>query len=266
MDFVIGLESPIGVYLRREVFGKENVAEISLKKELYDKIVARQSTDGSWDQMFVHTANRLWDLALLGYDATDQNVKRGLKWLRSIQKHQYHGLAGFFYSDNREDPSTMRSTLYGEFGPGCSNFYQTTYAVHLFHIFGLDDDPQIQTIVKSYLQLWGDKGRYCGIWCTLNVLRILIEHPLSAESGQVENGLKRLASLQTPTGTWKEGCRTYPFYHVFNALSRAQHSLAKQQLSKALPSVVRRQNKNGSWGGKARETTTYLVLNALKTL
>jgi squalene cyclase len=112
--------------------------------------------------------------------------------------------------------------------------------------------------VKSYLQFW--KPTWCGAWCTINVLRVLIEHPLSKESPPVENGLKHLAKLQTKTGTWKG----LPFYHTFHALSRADATLAEDQLKKAFPSVVRRQNKDGSWGREEKETASFLVLDALR--
>ncbi len=258
LDYAASLKSPIGIYLRRDVFKKETNADAILKKKLHEKAVADQSTDGSWSQLFVHTANNLWNLALLGCDAKDENVKKGLEWLLSIQRHQYKGYSGFFFSDNREDPGLMHSTFYGEFGPGCTIFYQTTYAIHLFHRFGFDNHRRIQTTVKSYLQFW--KPDWCGAWCTINVLRMLIEHPLSSESGQVENGLKYLAKRQTKRGTWK----SFPFYHTFHALSRARHVLAKRQLEKALPLVVKRQNGDGSWGRKEPQTETFLVLDALK--
>lgn len=261
LNYVASLESPISVYLKRELFKKESEVDATLKAELYEKMVPEQSADGSWNQLFVRTANNLWNLALLGYDAKDRAVKKGLEWLRSIEGHRYKGIYdGFFHSSNRRDPGLMRSTLYGEFGPGCSLFYQTTYAVYLFHIFGLDDDSRVQTAVKSYLQIWGDEERYCSAWCTLNVLRILIEHPLSRDSKQVENGLKGLAKRQTRTGSW----RGFPFYHTFHALSKSRNPLAEEQLERAFATVIKRQNVDGSWGGKSRETMTFLVLDALK--
>lgn len=151
-NYVEGLESPIGIYLRREIFRKENRRDTNLKRELYERLTGEQSEDGSWSQLFVHTANNLWDLALLGCEAKDKSVKKALDWLLSTQKYEYRGYPGFFNTSNRKDPSLMRSTFYGEFGPGCWIFYQTTYAVHLFHIFGLDEYEQVQTTVKSYLQ------------------------------------------------------------------------------------------------------------------
>jgi len=258
LNYVASLESPIGVYLRRAVFKKETEADTTLKKKLNEKTVADQSTDGSWNQLFVHTANKLWNLALLGYNAEDESVKKGLEWLLSIQRHQYRGYPGFFHSNNRKDASLMRSTFYGEFGPGCTIFYQTTYAIHLLHTFGFDDNRQVQTTVKSYLQFW--KPNWCGAWCNINVLRMLIEHPLSKESKQVEDGLKNLAKRQTKTGAWKG----FPFYHTLHALSRAPQALAKRQIKRAFPSVVKRQNKDGSWGRKEPETETFLVLDTLK--
>jgi hypothetical protein len=257
-NYVADLGSPIGVYLRRVVFHKETGADAVLKEELHKTMVADQAEDGSWDQLFVRTANNLWNLSLLGYDAEDKSVGSGLEWLLSIQRHQYRGHPGFFHSDNRRDPSLMRSTLYGEFGPGCTVFYQTTYAIHLFHLFGFDHHHRVQRAVRSYLQFW--RPDWCGAWCTINVLRVLIEHPLSADSGQVEAGLRYLAKQQTRRGTWKG----LPFYHTFHALSRADHATAKKQLATAFPSVLKRQNSDGSWGRKEKETQTFLVLDALK--
>jgi squalene cyclase len=257
-NYVASLESPIGVYLRKEIFKKETKADAVLRKKLYEKTVANQSTDGSWNQLFVSTANSLWNLALLSYDAKNKSVKNGLEWFLSIQRQQYRGYPGFFLSNNRKDSRVMRSTIYGEFGPGCTIFYQTTYAVHLFHIFGFDNNKKVQTTVKSYLQFW--RPDWCGAWCTVNVLRMLIGHPLSIDSKQVESGVKYVAKRQTQRGAWKG----FPFYHTFHALSRAHHVLAKRQLEKAFPLVVRRQNKDGSWGGKRQETETFLVLDALK--
>jgi hypothetical protein len=69
-----------------------------------------------------------------------------------------------------------------------------------------------------------------------------------------------LAKLQTKTGAWKG----LPFYHTFHALSRADATLAEEQLKKALPSVFSRQNEDGNWGRKEKETSTFLVLDALR--
>jgi len=252
------MKSPIGIYLRREVFKKESKNDPVLKNRLYEQTVANQSGDGSWNQLFVQTANNLWNLRLLGCNPRDKNVKKGLNWLLSIQKQSYRGYPGFFLTSSRKDPSLMRSTPFAEFGPGCTIFYQTTYAVHLFHIFGLGNNSQVQTTVNSYLQFW--RPNWCGAWCNLNVLRILIEHPLSRESQQVKDALDYFAKRQTKTGAWKG----YSFYQTFHALSRADHASAKQQLEKALPAVIRRQNQDGSWGKKEPETTTFLVLDALQ--
>jgi hypothetical protein len=257
-SYVGKLESPIGVYLRREVFRKETSADDMLKKKLYDKMAQGQSANGSWNQLLVHTANNLWNLALLGYTAEDASVRHGLEWLLSIQRHVYHGYPGFFHSDNRKESSTMRSTFYGEFGPGCTIFYETAYAVHLFHLFGFDENKQVQRTVNSYLQFW--KPTWCSAWCTINVLRMLIEHPLSKESKQAEDGVKYLARKQTKTGAWKG----FSFYHTFHALSRSSNEVAQKQVRKALPSALKRQNKSGSWGKKETETETFLILDALR--
>ncbi len=257
-DYVGRLKSPIGVYLRRDVLDERRKTDENLRKKLYKKAISSQSKDGSWDGLFVGTANHLWDLGLLGYSAKDKNVKKGLDWLLSTQKYNYRQYPGFFLSGNRKDSSTMRATRYGEFGPGCTIFYTTPYAVHLFHMFGQDRNKKVQQAVDSYLKFWTPD--WCGSWCTVNVLRMLIEHPMSSDSKRVMNGIKHLAEVQTRSGSWKG----YPFYHTFQALSRSSITAAKKQIEDALPGLIRRQNADGSWGKKHKEMDTFLALDGLK--
>jgi len=269
VTYVESLNSPIGVYLKEKVFQKIAGSEDCLKKELYEKTVSLQSADGSWNQLFVQTANSLWDLSLMGYDLKDPHVKKGLDWLLSIQKYDYGGLSGWiFHSNNRKESRTMRSTFYGEFVPGCTGFYETTYATHLFLAFGLGDIKPIKKTVKSYLQLWGDGNWVCGALCGSNVFRILVEHPLSRDTPQVENGIKFLALQQTKNGSWVFHNQTLPFYHIFHALARSKHTMARQQIKNAFPKILRYQNKDGSWGKSAqkKETLTFLTLDALKNI
>ncbi len=257
LDYVANMGTPIGLYLRSEVLGEVAEGDESLRRKLYREIVEGQAPDGSWGQSFVHTANRLWDLALMGFRSKDSHARKGLVWLLAQQTLQYHGQPGFFNSTNKNDPRIMRDTYYGEFGPGCSNFYQTTYAVHLLNTLGYGEG-QAERSIRSYLEFWGPE--WCGAWCTINVLRVLLEHPLSSGSENVESGLKYLAKRQTRTGAWKG----FPFYHTFHALSRGHHDLVEHMLDWALPSVIRRQNRNGSWGRREPETETYLILDGLR--
>ncbi|MCW3981738.1 MAG: hypothetical protein NWE81_01280 [Candidatus Bathyarchaeota archaeon] len=259
-EYVSTLKTPIGMHLRSAVLEKEALTDRELREELRRSIATCQSADGSWAQLFVHTANNLWNLALLGCDSRDESVRKGLDWLLSIQRHQYKGYPGFFLSDSDEEASVIRSTHYGEFGPGCAVFYQTSYAIHLFHVFGFDRNRNVQRTLQSFMQFW--RANWCGAWCTINVLRVLAEHPLTANSNRVERGLKHLSRRQTSRGTWKG----FPFYHTFHALSRSDNALARRQLAPALPLMTRRQNQDGSWGKRNRETKTYLALDALKCI
>ncbi len=257
-SYVGRLKSPIGIYLRRDVLDERKKTDENLGKDLQKNVISGQSADGSWKSLFVDTANNLWNLGLLGYSAKDRSVKKGLDWLLSNQVYSYRDHPGFFYSKNRKESSTMRATRYGEFGPGCTIFYTTPYAVHLFHMFGQDNNKQVQQAVDSYLKFWTPD--WCGSWCTINVLRMLIEHPKSADSKRTVSGIKHFAESQTKSGSWKG----YPFYHTFQALSRAKQTAAKKQIEEALPGVIRRQNADGSWGKKHREMDTFLVLDGLK--
>jgi hypothetical protein len=72
--------------------------------------------------------------------------------------------------------------------------------------------------------------------------------------------LRYFSRRQTRAGTWKG----YPFYHTFHALSRAKQEIAVKQVKKAMPTVIRRQNPDGSWGKSHKETNTFLALDALK--
>jgi hypothetical protein len=48
LNYATGLESPIGAYIRREIFKKETNSDAILKKRLYERTIADQSGDGSW--------------------------------------------------------------------------------------------------------------------------------------------------------------------------------------------------------------------------
>ena len=76
----------------------------------------------------------------------------------------------------------------------------------------------------------------------------------------VFQSLKYFRKIQAKTGTWMG----YPLYHTFHALSRSKHKVAMEQLEKALPNIVKRQNRYGSWGRSLNDTSTFLVLDALK--
>ena len=268
-NYVQGLESPTGFYLRKSVLKRATEKDDLLRQGLHERIVSGQSVDGSWDGIFVYTANNLWDLINLGYGLEDTAVERGADWLFNLQRSTYRGLPGFFSSGHRKDASIMRSTMYGEFGPGCTNWYQTTYAVHLLSRLGFQEDPRVKTTIDSYLKICGvnPPGRHgrihwCGAWCDLNVLLVLIQHPSSAESDTVKKALEFLEDEQTQRGTW-EG---YSFYHLLHALSRSKIPSAQRQLEKALPTVIKRQNPDGSWGTSQRENQTFLVLDALNNI
>jgi len=60
INHVADMKSAIGIYLRREVFKRESETDPILKKRLYEQTVADQSVDGSWNQLFVQTANNLY--------------------------------------------------------------------------------------------------------------------------------------------------------------------------------------------------------------
>ena len=97
LSYIEGMKSTIGVHLRREVFKKESEPDEILKKKLYEQTIVEQSADGSWNQLFVQTANSLWDLSLLGCNGKDDSVKKGLEWLLSIQRQSYRGTRVSFF-------------------------------------------------------------------------------------------------------------------------------------------------------------------------
>jgi len=49
-------------------------------------------------------------------------------------------------------------------------------------------------------------------------------------------------------------------------LSRTGYASAERQLEKALQTVAKRQNSDGSWGELGREVESFLVLDALRNI
>jgi hypothetical protein len=94
LNYAAGLESPIGVYIRREIFKKKTKSDSILRKRLYERTVADQSMDGSWNQLFVRTANNLWNLALLGCERARSFAYDSRALYKSINKQKN----GFFFA------------------------------------------------------------------------------------------------------------------------------------------------------------------------
>ena len=53
------------------------------------------------------------------------------------------------------------------------------------------------------------------------------------------------------------------FYHILDVVSRFDDLAALEQTVKAIPRIVEKQRKDGTWGSKYRDLNTFTVVSAL---
>lgn len=72
-----------------------------------------------------------------------------------------------------------------------------------------------------------------------------------------------LGRRQLASGRW---VGKTPMYMTFNALAHLDSLNARRQCITAVESIVKAQNKDGSWGRTQKEWNTFLVVHALSRL
>ena len=83
------MESPVGVYLRREIFKKETRADTASTRKLYDKTVVDQSTDGSWGRKEQETETFLVLDALKNATSCKRNMTMTINAEKSAHSSLY---------------------------------------------------------------------------------------------------------------------------------------------------------------------------------
>ena len=224
--------------------------------EIVGLLLSGQSPDGSWDQSFIETIRRLFDLHLTIRDEIEP-VRRGIQWLmdRTSSVFQQHS--------NRPAEKAARNELSGlPFAPGSSTLLFTGATLFLASVFGHREDPGILHIY-DWLQSKGSEGsgRWCGWASYSNILRAFVVHPRYAGSKAVGLAVRNLGLAQKKSGIWRG---SIPFYLTVNALAHLDSTVGDAQLAVAFEHLYKTQRRDGTWSRSQPEWNTFLVIHALR--
>lgn len=259
--------SPYALYVRRKILKSENGSDLLASNKILKRILKGQSRDGSWSNSVVETVRNLFEIELLEASSVEAG-SRAVEWLmqnpltkdnaRTKSANIYQGL--FFWIPRPEEHAIpdRRDLL---FNKGCSGFFKTGATLYFSGVFGLKKDPRIKRAFRTLdnvLEL--RSGRWCSLYCSNNILRAYVSHPLRKGHASTKTAVKYLEKSQKPDGSWPDS--TY-FYYTFHILAQSRLQSARKQIKKALPRVYRSQNRDGTWGKKEKEFTTFLVVDSL---
>lgn len=259
--------TPCGLYARRNWMGESTAKLKGVIERVVESICRDQLDNGSWGDSVVNTSENLHILSLLAPERDDVGAK-GVDWLLEkehppmvLTSGDGSPYTGLFFKMGPGDTKAIygRDDLF--FNRGCSGFVKTGAALYLSGIFGRGEDKRVGSAFKSLdrvLEVRG--GRWCSLVCSNNILRGYVTHPRRRDSSQTRKALAYLEKVQAKTGGWE---RIPYFYHSFNTIASSKLPSARRQIERAMPRILRSQNRDGSWGKRHQEFKTFMVLDGL---
>ncbi|NTV00637.1 MAG: hypothetical protein HGA55_05900 [Methanoregulaceae archaeon] len=263
-----GSKAPAGLYARQKWRHEEDAESWAGDfRETVRSLRADQFANGSWGDSEVITMRRLFGLHLTVRDP-DDSTNRALDWLLgkaapSPSPAVPHGNPDTMHGDiTNEIDEELLSGL--PFSWGCFGHFVICAGLFLANCFGRGEEEQVTRLYDDVArEIEANNGVWCRIGCTNNALRAFVTHERYAGSRATAMMVDYLGRRQLSSGRWKG--RT-PFYMTFNALAHLDSAKARGQCMAAAESVVRAQNKDGSWGRRQKEWDTFLVVHALNRL
>jgi len=259
--------SPYALYVRRKILESEDGSNRTASKRILQRILKGQSRDGSWKGSVIETVKSLFDIQLLEGDSVEPGA-RAVEWLmqnpltrdntKTKSANIYQGL--FFWIPRPEEHALpdRRDLL---FNRGCSGFFKTGATLHFSGVFGLEKDSRIKRAFRTLDNVLKQRGgKWCSLYCSNNILRAYVSHPLRRGHASTRTAVKYLEKSQKPDGSWPDS--SY-FYYTFHILAQSRLQSARKQIKKALPRIYRSQNRDGTWGRKEKEFSTFLVVDSL---
>lgn len=262
-----GSKTPYGLYARVNWMGESTANLKGAVERLVAAICREQVANGSWDDSVVRTAENLRILSLLAPDRLDVGAK-AVDWLLEKEHPPMVYLSGdgspytgLFFRMGHQDTKQIYSRDDLLFNRGCSGFVKTGAALYFSGFFGKEKDKRVASAFKSLDKVLETRGgRWCSLACSNNILRAYVSHPRKHSSSQTRKALRYLEKVQTEGGNWK---RNPYFYRVFNIVAGSNLATARKQVQRAMPRILRSQNRDGGWGRTNREFKTFMVLDGL---
>jgi hypothetical protein len=250
-----GSKTPAGLYARQKWRHEESAESwVSDFNETVKALQAGQHANGSWNNSVINTIQRLFGLHLTVREL-DDSIGRALDWLLSLDEALHDNMA------NEIDETLFHSL---PFSNGCREHFAICAGLFLANCFGQGETRKIPRLYDMVArEIEAKDGRLCSIGCTNNALRAFVVHRQYSKSRAAVLMVDYFGRRQLASGRWKGKT---PFYMTFNALAHLDSANAGRQCVKAVESVVRAQNKDGSWGRTQKEWNTFLVVHALNRM
>jgi len=277
------LENYYGLVARHKITGKANKDDAKLTSNIIASIVSSQRQNGSWEELIVTTSSQLIKLSSLGLTADSEPVGKGAEWLLSNIKRSSRSIRCLLISPN--DP-WLEEQRYVELNPqarsfksqkgvACfgSSYVPTAMALRALGELGFHSEAPVKQLfdavirgqdreVGGWCACSSEPGKGAGMRCTAAFLEALSGHCELRNSESAEFALEYFRNFQRADGTWGGGLFSC-FYHILDFVSRFDHPAALEQTVKALPHIVVKQRKDGTWGSKYRDLNTLTVVSAL---
>jgi len=247
----------------------ESTAKLKTATErLLSSICLSQLKKGCWEDSVVKTIENLYYLSLLAPEKSGAG-KKAVDWLLEKEHPQIEHVSGdgspysnLFFRVEHDDVEELYRRKDLPFNRGCSGFYKTGAALYFSGIFGAGQKKRVTDAFKSLDKvLVIRRGKWCSLACSGNILRGYVAHPKKKNSSQTRKALKYLEKVQSETGTWKG---TPFFYQTLNTVAHSSLPTARRQIKRAIPRILRSQNRDGTWGRTHIESNTFMVLDGLR--
>lgn len=260
--FLAGRETPLGVYVRREILQDVGKGDKALAEKLRREIAGKQQADGSWGHSLPETARAIDSLVDLGFKE-DKAVEKGSLWILARQNAPQAYREDFF-ALTEKDKASPGKVFTGEaiVSRVSAMFTHSNHSLRSLLRAGYGSEAQVRKKIKRLEALFGEEQVYCCGRCTQSVLQAFGVHPQLRNHEIAQRGVRWLGKMQKMNGEW----RTLPFYHALHSLSYFDHQEAERQMNRLLPKLERTQNKDGSWGKVNIDERTTVVARILATL
>jgi hypothetical protein len=251
-----GSKTPAGLYARQKWRHEES--EESWASDFNDTVKALrtgQLANGSWSNSEVNTIQRLFGLHLTVREP-DKSIELALDWL--LSKNSLSCIPVM----SQIPPEEIFYSL--PFSNGCREHFVICAGLFLANCFGQGEARNVTSLYDRIAdEIEAKDGNWCRLGCANNALRAFVVHKRYSRSRAASLMVHYLGCRQLASGRWKGKT---PLYMTFNALAHLDSANARHQCITAAESIVKIQNKDGSWGRMQKEWNTFLVVHALNRL
>jgi len=255
-------DSTYAYWVRRHLLESDSIEDEKMRRQWFERILEKQSPDGSFNGKVSDTVEWLFKLVLL--HGPRDKARKAVDWLMEKPWETTSGLykCNLFNRMTHEDVAEFQNRRDLLFNYGCSAFINTAAVIHFAGYFGSSNIKAVEEAIDCLKHVAKARnGLFCSPYCSDNVLRAFLKHPFTKESSTSRKCVETMETLLLEDGGWRN-C-SYP-YHTFNAIAQSHTKSAKRQIRKTLPKIINSQNADGTWGKENyRLFSTFLVLDGL---